>query len=333
MKTSLQLFFLPVLFLSLLNSTVSAKESLTISKETLYILDGKIADKYPITIYLKINNSSKIAELKYYYNNVGEFIYFEESGIDNNSKYLFKQSSGSEIIDVTIDNKTALKGRWKNSKKSFTIDAKPNINSKVNKLNITMYTLLKESLDFSTRLNQLDNPKKIAGIDKLNEQLKKTYSRDVNNSKSEELIHFSGGYYLAYIDNNYVSLIYDMMFVDTYTGGGTGSYTDGEVYSLESGEELNNIGELIISKDDPKLVSLLQKKLVDKFDGNRDIFGIDFDKIRLTDSYYINSKGITFRYSQQEIAPHVAGIIEIEFSYKEFKPFVKKTSKLWHLFK
>lgn len=333
MQRFLQLFFLLFLSLFLFNSTVSAEEKLVISKSTLYVLEGKIANKYPITIYLTIDKGRNKVDLKYYYNNIHEFIYFEESNIDNNSKYSFKQSEGSEIITATIDKDMVLKGKWSNSKKSFTIVAKPNIDNKVHKLNITTYLLSKENLDFSTKLIQIENPKKISGIDKMNERFKTVYNCNIKKSTTnEELIYYIAGYHLASVDNNYISFIYDERVFDEYSGAYGSSYTDGTIYSLESGKELNNINDLIISKDDPKLVALLQKKLIDKFDGDRRIFGIDFEKVRLTNSYYIDSTGITFIYYQQEIAPYVAGTIKVKFNYKELKPFVKKTSKLWHLF-
>ncbi len=46
------------------------------SIKTLHILEGYIYNKYPITMYLTIEESTKKDDGKYYYDNIGEFVYF-----------------------------------------------------------------------------------------------------------------------------------------------------------------------------------------------------------------------------------------------------------------
>ena len=58
-----------------------------------------------------------------------------------------------------------------------------------------------------------------------------------------------------------------------------------------------------------------------------------FDEIRLNSNFHLGVDGITFIYDQYEIAAYVFGAISIKFSYHELKPFLKKSSKLYYLFK
>lgn len=67
------------------------------------------------------------------------------------------------------------------------------------------------------------------------------------------------------------------------------------------------------------------------YDGREDYN--DFEDIRLNSNFHIDASGITFIYNQYDIASYAFGAVPITFSYDELKPFVKKSSKLYYLFK
>ncbi len=70
---------------------------------------------------------------------------------------------------------------------------------------------------------------------------------------------------------------------------------------------------------------------VNGYDGKEDYY--KFDEIRLNSNFYVDAYGVTFFYSPYEIAPYSFGSVDITFSYDELNPFVKKSSKLYYLFK
>jgi len=331
MKRLFFLFFLLVIFQ--FNTISFAKDSPEISTMTLYILEGRIDKKYPITMYLYIDKNRGKAEAKYYYDNVGEFLYLDDGVLSDNSTILLKQTNSDEVIKGSIDKNMVLKGVWSNSKKSYSIELKPNINRKIDEIEIESYLLSKDEFSFRSNFIKIGNPKKISGINKINKKLKDKYDSNIKDSiKDKDLMRFSDGYNIEYIDNTIISLNYDeySLYIDSGAYGSSRSLPT--VYSIDSGEVLNSIDDLFLSVDNPRLVALMQKKLKDLFDGNTDIYNIGFENIRLNNSYYVDATGITFVYNQEEIAPHAAGIIRIKFSYQELKPFVKKTSKLYYLF-
>ena len=73
----------------------------------------------------------------------------------------------------------------------------------------------------------------------------------------------------------------------------------------------------------------MQSKLLRNFT-ERDFFF--FFSIELSDVFDITPSGIKFIWPLYKISGYAQGIIEIDFTYLELKPFVKRDSKFWYLF-
>ena len=350
-----------ILLLLILSTQLFAKENATIlSVESTYILDGKIDNKYAITMYLTTlldtkNNTKKVSG-KYYYNNIGEFIYLGESVLSKKSTVTLKEyttysdaddkkNSTGEFTGIFSDD-TTFKGTWKNNKNSFEFSLK----ARDNVVEIKNYVFTKSdakfentSFDYNSRILQIVSSKKSASIEKINKELRRRHEFETLYSEWKKWIKedpnsvfngwsFESSTYLNYIDNNILS-------VDSvewsYTGGARPSYiSSSTTYTLSSSKKLT-ANDLIINVDDYKLIALMRKKLkehAESDDVTINEFYYDFENIRLGDSYSVSETGITFLYDHSEISHYIPEAIEIDFTYDELKPFVKKSSPLWYLF-
>lgn len=153
-------------------------------------------------------------------------------------------------------------------------------------------------------------------------------------------------YYAEYTDNITLSLVNKHV---TDTGGNHSNVNlTTLIFNIDSGELISNsVDDLIIDINDLKLIALLQKKLIahanTMMDGTEAVTGVkgydaredysEFDKVRLNNNFHIDAYGVTFIYNPYDIAPYYFGSVSIIFSYKELKPFIKKSSKLYYLFK
>ena len=350
-----------VLLLLILSTELFPKEKPTVlSIESTYILDGKINNKYAITMYfttlLDTKNNTKKVSGKYYYNNIGDFIYLGESVLNKKSTVTLKEyrsssdandkkNSTGEFTGLFSDDNT-FKGTWKNNKNSFEFELK----ARDNVVEIKNYVFSESdakfentSFDYNSRILQIVSSKKSASIEKINKELRKWREFEPLYSEWKEWIKedpnsvynwwlFESSNYLNYIDNNILSV--DSVEWSS-TGGARSNYRLGSAtYSLSSGKKLT-VNDLIINVDDYKLIALMRKKLkeyAESDDVTINEFYTDFENIRLGDSYIVSETGITFLYDQYEISHYIPEAIAIDFTYDELKPFVKKSSPLWYLF-
>ena len=358
-----------ILSLLLLTSSLFAQEKLDLSStKNIYLLEGTIDNKYPITMRLTIEENTQKVNGQYYYNNNNIPIYFGESVLSENSILTLKEftniypdtynnSNSTGEFTGTLDKKMVFKGIWSNGKKSFDFEVNPNKAQIVQEIQIKKYSF-KDSFntdpespafDFAEETFQIANPKKLAGINKINKELgiinelnaDYSYWKENPDELRPHNMVFDDSYEFVYRDNTILS-INNMMY---YYGGGAHGISDYSpvVYSLDSGEILNEkVSDLVYSIEDKKLVALLRKKLIeqmkerysDEDNSDEEIKQgyFDFETIRLNDHYEVAASGISFVYNQYEIASYAAGIIIVPFTYEELKPFVKKDSKLYYLF-
>ena len=361
--------YILVLILLLAFSTQSfaqVRPEVSLTK-TFYILEGTINNKYPITMHLTIEENTKKVEGQYYYNNIGTLIYLGESILDQKSKLSLKeftntndayhkQNSTGQFAG-TFDNNKIFQGTWSNGKKSFNFKVEPNKTSAIQKIGIENYTFKENfittsnsgNFQFSAEIPQIANPKKLSSIKKINKELNNLDNFSIYSEWEGDNVggvkdgnwFLNSSYDFIFIDNRIISLLYTEMI---HSGGAyPNTLSQAIVYSLDSGEVIT-INDLIYSVEDKKLITLMQQKIreyrrqqsggEDKNASDEEISRnfYDFNSIRLGDNYSVDSSGITFIYSQGELAAHVFGRIEISFSYDDLKPFVKKNSKLYYLF-
>ena len=354
--------------LSLILTTVlfAQEKSELSSTKTTYFLEGTIANKYPITMYLTIEENTKKVEGQYYYNNNKTPIYLGESVLDKNltlKEYTNsypdtykKENSTGEFVGK-LDKKMVFTGTWSNGKNSFDFEVKPNKAQIVQEIQIKKYSF-KDSFntdpespafDFAEETFQIANPKKLAGINKINKELgiinelnaDYSYWKENPDELRPHNMVFDDSYEFVYRDNTILS-INNIGYC--YAGGAHGNTGYRPiVYSLDKGQVLNEkVSDLVYSIEDEKLITLLRKKLIEQMkerysDEDNSIDEIkqgyfNFETIRLNDYYGVDALGINFVYTQYEIASYAAGIIIVPFTYEELKPFVKKDSKLYYLF-
>ena len=135
---------------------------------------------------------------------------------------------------------------------------------------------------------------------------------------------------VGYIDNRIIALDnYSSMYTDSnHENGSTANIQ--EVFSLES-SNLITIRDLIFDFNNPDLISLMQKKILEAGNVKENYF--DFDTITLESSTFrILPNSINFIWQVYDIAPYTTGITEISFTFDELKPFVKEDSPLLYLF-
>ncbi|TLD82089.1 DUF3298/DUF4163 domain-containing protein [Helicobacter sp. MIT 05-5293] len=159
--------------------------------------------------------------------------------------------------------------------------------------------------------------------------------KDFKKFQAEKYIvdtEYVNSYGVEFIDSRILSL---QVFNYIYGGGAHGVYsTEMESYSLETGERLSNdIGDLLrldgTNKD--ALLQILTQKLETPF--YKELL---FDEVlplkALPHNFFITSQGIHFLWRLYEIAPYVAGEIDVMVGFEELKPFVNPNSPYAYLF-
>ncbi len=369
------------------NLFADIKPTIKSSDETLYILSGKIDNKYPITMYLTIDNDTDMISGNYYYNKHRKIIYLQAGELDNKSEVIlreyFDDEKGNSIssgefrgaIKYDKDEGVIFKGIWYNDKQSLDFILRLDKNSKINEIKTADYEYefiseLKSDTttpEFTSGFSilEISNHKNLVGIKKINKYLKNFF--DANNLYLEwvdEMKNLAKNYPNYSFDSDRDSWIIQSLFSNTYTDnislslvneqyaytGGAHGNTDYKslIFYISSGKLIDGkVTDLIIDINDKKLIKLLRKKLINHAkimmgggnstdqitdDDAKDNY-FKFDEIRLNSNFHLGVDGITFIYNQYEIAAYVFGAISIKFSYDELKLFVKKSSKLYYLFK
>lgn len=344
---------LTIILFTIFNSVNLFSYEPTVSVRNLYILEGYI-DTFPITVYLTIEKDTKKVYGKYYYNKHGNFLYLENGTLGKKNNVLLRETirengnkKASGILDGTIKNNLEFSGQWKDAYFSTVLDFKvePSDSSIVQFIQTKIKKFKTNNIDILSELPQIYNPKKIEGIDTINKKLLEldTFDKDYKNIEfyntytntndpeiSQMYISYNT-YSLKYVDNSLISLENSYFEYSGDAPRGSTIVTP-LVYDLQTGDLLNEkASDLFYRVDDAGLIQLMREKLIKKADGSSQIY-IDFEDIRLNDSFYVSKTGINFIFNQYEIAPYVNGTTLLEFTYDELKPFVKRKSKFWYLF-
>ncbi len=325
------------------------------NEKNFFLMKGNIGN-IPITIYLYIDNNDKKISGKYYYNNIKQFINISGKLNDDNSFYIdeyINNNFNTGRFEGNISN-FIFSGMWFSPSREnrFEFSFAISQDNTINKMRIISSTLTLKSderANFTATKEALiiDNNKNIKEINKISmniNQLQSIEYSDISKKLKDSILEsyniwqeaqsqsrnfeVENNIKVSYIDNNIISFnIYDY----AYTGGLHGIYTSiPYIYSIKTGDRIGRkISDLIENPYDLDLISLMRTKLLRSFSDN-DFF--DFYSIELSDIYDITPTGIKFIWPVYKIAGYSTGIIEIEFSFYELKPFIKKNSDFEYLF-
>lgn len=200
-------------------------------------------------------------------------------------------------------------------------------------------------IEYTKEFIWIDNPKQSSAIDKINRDID-AYAyfdseKDLVSYRKKEALDYLTDFKNSGEAHNlheYVSETIDIDYIDekiisfSLTSYDRGFGTDGwaSVYSLETGESINDISLLLKNVNDSKLLSLMRKKLLED-DFEKDSYR-DFNKVRLTDQFNVVSGGFTFFFSNDYFMAPPNFYSVIEFTFDELRPFVKDDSPFKYLF-
>ncbi len=339
-------FYLFIFFSGILFS-----QSPKISCKNFYICSGNIGDS-EISMYLYINGNNITG--KYYYKTINQFIHIKGT-LYQNELYLEERINNriTGYFKGYLSDDFVFSGQWSSYDSDNKYDFKFTNNKSypINNLEIITSSLetdfndkkFESSKDAVIIKNQknLDNLDKISvdvdGIQSLNhdrvefllnDSVSQEYDTWKISSYSEDDFYMRKEINVSYLDNNIISF---SLYNYSYTGGMHGIYnTVSSIYLISSGERIGqNLSELIENKNDIELINLMRRKLLRNYT-DKDFF--DFYSIELSNIYDITPYGIKFIWPLYKIAGYAQGIIEIDFTYLELKPFIKKDSKFYYLF-
>ncbi len=332
-------------------SNILFSKSPQLSVKQFYFCSGYIGES-KIYMYLYINNNEITG--KYYYDTIYQFINIKGNILNNKIK--IEESVNNRItgyFDDIVLNNFVFSGKW------HSFDGENNYNfefSNDNKYPINYLEIINSSLELNYNDKKFEsskdaviikNEKNLNNLDRisldvdgvkslnsdrisllLNNSIIDEYNVWKESSYSKDDFYMKKEINVSYLDENIISF---SLYNYTYTGGIHGIYNfSPSIYLISSGEKIgNSLSELIENKNDRELIRLMRSKLLRNFT-EKDFF--DFYSIELSDIYDVTPYGIKFIWPLYKIADYAQGIIEIDFTYLELKPFVKTDSKFWYLF-
>ncbi|MEI0606385.1 hypothetical protein R4K48_05415 [Brachyspira pulli] len=326
----------------------------TISTRKFYFCSGKIGNS-KIYLYLYINNNDNISG-KYYYDTINQFINIEGS-ISNNTVYI-KEKVNNRItgyFEGSVTEDLIFSGEWTSfdGNNKYDFEFSNDLTYPINKLDIINSILKADSeagnatFESSKDAVIIINDNNLNAIDKisldvdgikslnsnriefiLNNDILVEYNDWKQSSNNDSDFYMRKEINVSFIDNKIISF---SLYNYSYIGGMHGIYNSIPlIYSIESGDRIGvNLSELIINKNDRELINLMRSKLLRNFT-EKDFF--DFYSIELSDIFDITPTGIKFIWPVYKISGYAQGVIEIDFTYSELKPFIKKDSKFMYLF-
>lgn len=321
------------IFTVVISAFLNANTNISIINYTNYFYTGTLAGK------------NIIASIEIEENKANGFYYFTQSkknvelnGTRKNDTLSLKEKNSQNNYELVLKNDKSITGNFKKNE-AIALSPLDTFNTR----NITKYYLLEKSTNaerefsYSIEKSEIENKNNLASINSINKKIKSAVS-GFEKSVKKELISFRKNatanyqyfYELTphYIDTNII-VFFERKYI--YTGGANGiSYSTPKMYSIKTGEEISyKTSSIIKNKNNPDIIEILKKKLLDIND--KDIY-FDFDSITLPNTFCVSSSGITFIYSLYEIAPRIAGIIEITFTFEEIKPFINNVKNINYLF-
>lgn len=172
-------------------------------------------------------------------------------------------------------------------------------------------------------------------VPELQERLKVLAKQDFSKYSQEEEkfnAEYLQAYSVSFIDSHILTF---HTFSYVYAGGAHGVWGgEMESYSLQSGERLSSkLEDLFVLNEQNKnaLLHILTQKLdTPKYKEN--LFEESLPLKALPQTFFITSQGINFVWHIYEIAPFVAGEINVSITYEDLKPFVNPASPYAYLF-
>lgn len=344
------IYIVPFAFLFCYNVVFS--QTPNISKKEFYFMKGSIGGS-AITMYLYIRGG-RISG-KYYYDSIKQFIDID-GNINGDTFYIneFVNSNKIATLNGNVSENMFFSGNWvssdRNNKYNFNFSKHTSsfiskatiITSSLNidlenggKFESSRDAVVIENLTKSKTLDKISidvdgvkslNEDGIATI--LNNEIIADYNNWKDNLSSETDFDVKRDIRISYLDNKIISFSINSY---SYIGGEHGANTSvAYIYLIETGNRIGTkLSELIPNPKDMDLISLMRNKLLMLY-SERDFF--DFNNIELSDTFDITPTGIKFIYPMYKIADYSKGIIEIELTFSELKPFVKTNSPFYYLF-
>lgn len=310
-----------------------------------------------ITMYINIEDSAygKITG-KYYYNNIKQFIPLNGTIKDNIAE--IKEGNDTNYTGTfsgTVLKDGSFKGEWysidKNKRYNFNL-TKP-ITYSINSASIIQSEIKlerKNGAKFSCTKSSIfiNNPKDLSSIDKitanfngirkvsekrvissLNDKVQAEYNQWNENKDLQVNYDILSDVSVSYLDEKIISI---SSFDYSYTGGAHGIYgVFPKIYSIETGRDIGkSASDLVYNIKDRTLVEIMKKKLLENLKEG-DYF--KFNDIELSNTFDITPNGVKFIWQIYDIAPYSVGMIEINFTFNELKPFIDPNSPFAYLFK
>ena len=344
------IYLIPFAFLFCYN--VAFSQTPNISKKEFYFMKGSIGGS-AITMYLYIKGSRITG--KYYYDSIKQFIDIN-GNINGDTFYINEFVNNNKIASLNgnVSENMFFSGNWVSSDKNnrfnfnFSIYDSSSI-SKATIINSSLNIDMEGSGKFESSRDAIviENQRKSKVLDKisidvdgvqsldedgiasiLNNEIIADYNNWKNNLSEETDMTVRREIKVSYLDNKIISFSIDNY---SYAGGVHGIDTSvAYIYSIENGNRIGTkLSDLIYNPKDMDLINLMKNKLLMNY-AERDFF--DFNNIELSDTFDITPTGIKFIYPVYKIADYSKGIIEIEFTFLELKPFVNGNSPFFYLF-
>lgn len=344
------IYIVPFAFLFCYNIVFSQMPN--ISKKEFYFMKGSIGGS-AITMYLYIRGNRITG--RYYYDSIKQFIDIN-GNIDGDTFYINEFVNNNKIatLNGNVSENMFFSGDWVSSDRNnkYNFNFSKHSSSFISKATIITSSLnidLENSGKFESSrdavvIENLKNSKildkisiDVDGVKSLNEDgiaaiLNNEIIADYNNWKdnlsSETDFNVKREIRVSYLDNKIISFSINNY---SYIGGEHGANSSiAYIYLIETGNRIGTkLSELISNPKDMDLINLMRNKLLMNY-SERDFF--DFNNIELSDTFDITPTGIKFIYPMYKISDYSKGIIEIEFTFSELKPFVKNNSPFYYLF-
>lgn len=344
------IYIIPFVFVFCYN--IAFSQTPNVSKKEFYFMKGSIGGS-AITMYLYIKGN-KITG-KYYYDSIKQFIDIN-GNINGDTFYINEFVNNNKIASLNgnITENMIFSGDWissdRNNKFNFNFSRyNSSFISKATIINSALKIDLENSGKFESSRDAvvIENQRKSKILDKisidvdgvksldengiadiLSKEIIDDYNNWKNNLSSETDLNVKREIKISYLDNNIISFLINNY---SYVGGVHGIDTSvAYIYSINTGNRIGTkLSELISNPSDMDLINLMRNKLLIGY-SEKDFF--DFNAIELSDTFDITPTGIKFIYPTYKIAGYSLGIIEIEFTFSELKPFVKSSSPFFYLF-
>lgn len=343
-----------IFFVSIFSSVVFTQKTV-IKKSKFYLLSGNIGNSQVI-MYINFDElaNGKVSG-KYYYNNIKQFISL--NGTVKNNTIEINEGEDNNYTGTfygLILNDGTFKGEWSSidNKKKYDFELKVPESYPISYISIIQSSINVEN-DIGTTFGCLkdaifiDNPKQLSTIDKItsdfdgvrrviedriieniNSGVTAEYEEWIKNKDDKVNYDIISDVSVSYLDDKIISL---STFEYSYMGGAHGIYgVFPKIYSIDTGRHIGrSASDIVRNVKDRTLIEIMRKKLLENLKED-DYF--DFNSIKLSDTFDILPTGVKFIWQIYDIAPYVVGMVEINFTFNELKPFLDPKSPFAYLF-